>query len=162
MVVKVSELFVFGRYALMSSKPAHKNNPARHTFEACESGCALQWFKRRIMLYLPQQIRCLLDAGFFNKMWRCRANQNVLFYHQHAVFKIRKNEGRNTASFGFPRNFFILLKFQTTKYRLQRCLKPIYLTPPSHSIAKRATMAIIAPKECETNPAVSGHLTKLV
>ena len=77
------ELFVYGRYAFDSSKPAPTRYPARQTMEACQAVARLHGLDEQRVVYI-QQNPDVIDQGVFHNDVISVGNQNVLFYHQQA------------------------------------------------------------------------------
>jgi len=77
------ELFVYGKHAFDSSKPAPTKYPARHTFEASQAVARLHQLNESGVVYM-QQNPDVIDQGVFHNDVISVGNQNVLFYHEQA------------------------------------------------------------------------------
>lgn len=152
------ELFVFGRYAFDYNKPAPKNFPARHTFEACEAVSRLHGLSDDHVVYLQQSPE-VIDQGVFHNDVIAVGNQNVLFFHQQAfvdsqakLAEIQRKFGDNT-----PLHFIEVLDHEVS---VQEAIQT-YLFNTQVITLPSGEMAIIAPTECRDHPRVSAYLTEL-
>jgi succinylarginine dihydrolase len=152
------ELFVFGRYAFDESKPAPQKYPARHTYEACEAVARLHGLSNKNVVF-AQQNPDVIDAGVFHNDVIAVGNQNVLFYHQLAFLNTQKMKDEILRKFGSDDFYFI--EVPDNEVSIIDAVKT-YLFNTQVIRLPNGNMAIIAPKECEKNPAVSAYLTKLI
>lgn len=152
------ELFVFGRYAFDSSQPAPQKYPARHTFEACEAVARLHGLRETNVVF-AQQNPDVIDAGVFHNDVIAVGNQNVLFYHQRAFLNAPQMKDDILSKFGSDDFHFI--EVPEREVSIADAVKT-YLFNTQVIRLPNGNMAIIAPKECENNPAVSAYLTKLI
>lgn len=151
------ELFVYGRYAFDSTKPAPKRYPARQTLEACQAVARLHGLDDDNVVFI-QQNPDVIDQGVFHNDVISVGNQNVLFYHEQAFLNTRTVLNEIKAKFGdSPLHFIevpsasvsVLDAVSTYLFNTQ-----IITLPDGH-------MAIIAPTECQENNAVSAYLEQL-
>jgi succinylarginine dihydrolase len=152
------ELFVFGRYAFDESKPAPQKYPARQTYEACEAVARLHGLSENNVVF-AQQNPDVIDAGVFHNDVIAVGNQNVLFYHQQAFLNTQKMQTEILKKFGSDDFHFI--EVPDTDVSVADAVKT-YLFNTQVIRLPNGNMAIIAPKECENNAAVSAYLAKLV
>ncbi|WP_100657434.1 N-succinylarginine dihydrolase [Alteromonas flava] len=152
------ELFVYGRYAFDTSKPAPQKFPARHTYEACEAVVRLHGLSEDSVVYI-QQNPDVIDQGVFHNDVISVGNQNVLFYHEQAFLDTAAKLAEIQQKFGEQELHFI--KVPTTEVSVADAVKT-YLFNTQIITLPNGEMAIIAPTECEENAAVKTYLDKLV
>ena len=152
------ELFVYGRYAFDSSKPAPRKYPARHTFEACQAVARLHGLNDDGVVYI-QQNPDVIDQGVFHNDVISVGNQNVLFYHEQAFLHTEQAFTEIQQKFGEEQVHFI--KVDTQSVSVADAVKT-YLFNTQIITLPNGEMAIIAPTECEENPAVCSYLANLV
>ena len=152
------ELFVYGRHAFDSSQPAPTKYPARQTFEASQAIARLHGLRDDKVVYAMQNPD-VIDQGVFHNDVICVGNQNVLFYHQQAFYQTQAVLDEIQAKFGQQEMHFIQVDSQEVS--VQDAIKS-YLFNTQIITLPNGTMAIIAPSECEDNPAVAAYLKKLV
>lgn len=152
------ELFVFGRYAFDYNKPAPRNFPARHTFEACEAVSRLHGLSDDKVVYIQQSPE-VIDQGVFHNDVIAVGNQNVLFYHQQAFVDSAQKLDEVRRKFGDTSELHLIEVFDhevTVQQAIQTYLfNTQVITLPS------GEMAIIAPTECRDHPQVSAYLEQL-
>ncbi len=152
------ELFVFGRYAFDYNKPAPKNFPARHTFEACEAVSRLHGLSDDHVVYLQQSPE-VIDQGVFHNDVIAVGNQNVLFFHQQAFVDSQAKLAEIQRKFGdsAPLHFIEVLDHEVS---VQEAIQT-YLFNTQVITFPSGEMAIIAPTECRDHPRVSAYLAEL-
>ena len=77
------EFFVYGGYALDTSKPGPKNYPARQSYEASQAIARTHGLQAS-QLVLAQQNPAVIDQGVFHNDVIAVGSSNMLFYHQQA------------------------------------------------------------------------------
>ncbi|ABG40873.1 succinylarginine dihydrolase [Paraglaciecola sp. T6c] len=152
------ELFVYGRYAFDKSKPAPVKFPARQTFEASQAVARLHGLSDDNVVFI-QQNPDLIDQGVFHNDVISVGNQNVLFYHEQAFLDTDKAFAEIKQKYGAGDLHFI--KVITEQVSLQDAIKSYLFNTQLVTLAN-GEMAIIAPTDCEENPAVSAYLNELV
>ncbi|WP_100641633.1 N-succinylarginine dihydrolase [Alteromonas facilis] len=152
------ELFVYGRYAFDTSKPAPVKYPARHTYEACQAVARLHGLSDDSVVYI-QQNPDVIDQGVFHNDVISVGNQNVLFYHEQAFLDTDKKLAEIQRKFGDSPVHFI--KVPTAEVSVADAVKT-YLFNTQIITLPNNEMAIIAPTECEESAAVKQYLDKLV
>ncbi len=152
------ELFVYGRYAFDKSKPAPVKFPARQTFEASQAVARLHGLSDDNVVFI-QQNPDLIDQGVFHNDVISVGNQNVLFYHEQAFLDTDKAFAEIKQKYGTGDLYFI--KVTTDQVSLQDAIKSYLFNTQLVTLAN-GDMAIIAPTDCEENPAVSAYLNELV
>lgn len=152
------EIFVYGRHAFDSSKPAPVKFPARQTYEASQAIARLHGLNDDKVVYVLQNPD-VIDQGVFHNDVISVGNQNVLFYHeqafhqtQHALDEIQRKFGDNELHF---------IRVDSQDVSVQDAIKS-YLFNTQIITLPNGNMAIIAPSECQENPAVAAYLEKLV
>ncbi|MFN4055028.1 MAG: N-succinylarginine dihydrolase, partial [Alishewanella aestuarii] len=93
------EIFVYGRHAFDSSKPAPSKYPARQTLEACQAVARLHGLSEHGTVYL-QQNPAVIDQGVFHNDVIAVGNRNVLFYHQQAFLDTTQKLSEIRRKFG--------------------------------------------------------------
>lgn len=152
------ELFVYGRYAFDKSKPAPVKFPARQTLEASQAVARLHGLSDENVVFI-QQNPDLIDQGVFHNDVISVGNQNVLFYHEQAFLDTDKAFAEIKHKYGAGELHFI--KVTTEQVSVQDAIKS-YLFNTQLITFANGEMAIIAPTDCEENPAVSAYLNELV
>ncbi|MBT0587215.1 N-succinylarginine dihydrolase [Alteromonas oceanisediminis] len=152
------ELFVYGRHAFDSSKPAPKKFPARHTFEACQAVTRLHGLSEESVVYI-QQNPDVIDQGVFHNDVIAVGNQNVLFFHEQAFTNTQQTLDEIKRKFGdSPLH---LIQVNTADVSVADAVKT-YLFNTQIITLPSGDMAIVAPTECQENDAVASYLNRLV
>ena len=152
------EMFVYGRHAFDTSKPAPKKFPARQTLEASQAVVRLHGLNDDNVVYV-QQNPDLIDQGVFHNDVIAVGNQNVLFYHEQAFYQSSQAIAEIKQKFIGGELHLICVK--TDEVSVQDAIKSYLFNTQIISLAN-GDMAIIAPTDCKENPAVSAYLTNLV
>lgn len=152
------ELFVYGRYAFDSSKPAPQRYPARQTLEASQAIARLHGLEDESVVYI-QQNPDVIDQGVFHNDVIAVGNQNVLFYHEQAFYNA--SAALNEVKQKFGDNPLHFIEVPTSQVSVLDAVKT-YLFNTQIITLPDNTMAIIAPSECQENEAVSRYLEELV
>ena len=155
------EMFVYGRHAFDSSKPAPTKFPARHTFEACEAVARLHQLEDKNVVYV-QQNPDVIDQGVFHNDVISVGNQNVLFYHEQAFLNTEAKFNELNDKFGAAtgkRMHFV--KVNTSQVSVDEAVKTYLFNTQLVDIGN-GQMAIIAPMECKESASVSSYLDELV
>jgi succinylarginine dihydrolase len=152
------EMFVYGRYAFDATKPAPTKYPARQTLEACQAVARLHGLDDQNVVYVQQNPE-VIDQGVFHNDVIAVGNQNVLFYHQQAFYQTSLALEEIKRKFGHDDLHFICVN--TDEVSVQDAIKSYLFNTQIITLAS-GDMAIIAPTNCQENPAVSAYLDKLV
>ncbi len=152
------ELFVYGRHAFDSSKPAPRKYPARQTLEASQAIARLHGLSDEQVVYI-QQNPDVIDQGVFHNDVIAVGNQNVLFYHEQAFANTEAALAEIRSKFGDHPLHFIEVK--TSDVSVLDAVKT-YLFNTQIITLPSGDMTIIAPTECQENAAVSSYLDALV
>lgn len=156
------ELFTYGRYAFNSVKPAPTKFPARQTIEASQAIARLHGLNEQNTVFM-QQNPAVIDQGVFHNDVIAVGNRNVLFYHEQAFLDtqsvISEIEQKFAAINSSEQLHFI--EVPTAKVSINDAVKT-YLFNTQIINMPSGEMAIIAPTECQENPAVSAYLAELV
>lgn len=152
------ELFVYGRYAFDNSKPAPVKFPARQTFEASQAIARLHGLSDESVVFI-QQNPDLIDQGVFHNDVISVGNQNVLLYHEQAFLDTDKALAEIKQKYGEGELHFI--KVSSEQVSVQEAIKSYLFNTQVITLAN-GEMAIIAPTDCEENPAVSAYLNELI
>ncbi|MDM5139493.1 N-succinylarginine dihydrolase [Aeromonas bestiarum] len=152
------ELFVYGRSAFDVSQPAPKRYPARQTLEASQAIARLHGLSEESAVFIQQNPE-VIDQGVFHNDVIAVGNQNVLFFHQQAFLNTASALAEVRTKFGDGELHFI--EVPTAEVSVQDAVKS-YLFNTQILTLPSGKMAIIAPTECQGNPAVSAYLNKLL
>lgn len=152
------EMFVYGRHAFDTSKPAPKKFPARQTLDASQAVVRLHGLNDKNVVYV-QQNPDLIDQGVFHNDVIAVGNQNVLFYHEQAFYQSSQAIAEIKQKFVGDDLHFICVK--TDEVSVQDAIKSYLFNTQIVTLAS-GDMAIIAPTDCKENPAVSTYLANLV
>ncbi|NVK26045.1 MAG: N-succinylarginine dihydrolase [Gammaproteobacteria bacterium] len=155
------ELFVYGRHAFDSSKPAPAKFPARHTFEACEAVSRLHQLDDKNVVYM-QQNPDVIDQGVFHNDVISVGNQNVLFYHEQAFLNTEQGFNEIQQKFAAVSDKdFHFIKVANNQVTVEDAVKSYLFNTQLVDIGN-GQMAIIAPMECKENTAVHNYLNELL
>ncbi|WP_127021834.1 N-succinylarginine dihydrolase [Rheinheimera mangrovi] len=152
------ELFVYGRYAFDSSKPAPKRFPARHTLEACEAVARLHGLSENGAVMM-QQNPDVIDQGVFHNDVIAVGNQNVLFFHEQAFVDTQNKLDEIRRKFGSAADLHFI-EVKTSEVSVAEAVKT-YLFNTQLVTLPNGDMAIIAPTECRDSATVSAYLEQL-
>jgi len=152
------EIFVYGRHAFDASKTAPKKFPARQTLEASQAVVRLHGLSSDNVVYI-QQNPDLIDQGVFHNDVIAVGNQNVLFYHEQAFYHSSQAIAQIQQKFVGDELHFICVK--TDEVSVADAINSYLFNTQIITLAN-GDMAIIAPTNCQENPAVSSYLTSLV
>lgn len=155
------ELFVYGRHAFDSSKPAPQKFPARHTFEACEAVARLHQLDDSGVVYM-QQNPDVIDQGVFHNDVISVGNKNVLFYHEQAFLNTQAGFDEIKQKFAAKSDKqFHFIKVADQQVSVAEAVKTYLFNTQLVDIGNDE-MAIIAPMECKESAAVSSYFEELV
>ena len=152
------EIFVYGRHAFDASKPAPKKFPARQTLEASQAVVRLHGLNDDNVVYV-QQNPDLIDQGVFHNDVIAVGNQNVLFYHEQAFYQ--SSQATNEIQRKFAGSDLHLICVKSDEVSVQDAIKSYLFNTQIITLAN-GNMAIIAPTNCQENPAVATYLENLV
>ncbi|AZQ10027.1 N-succinylarginine dihydrolase [Shewanella khirikhana] len=151
------EVFVYGRSVADAARPAPRKYPARQTLEASQAVARLHQLRDSHTVYL-QQNPDVIDQGVFHNDVIAVGNQNVLFYHEQAFLetqaKLTEIERKMNGNMHF-------IEVPTAKVSVLDAVKS-YLFNTQIITLSDGNMAIIAPTDCQENPAVYAYLNELV
>lgn len=152
------ELFVYGKHAFDTSKPAPRSYPARQTLEASQAIARLHGLSDENVVYL-QQNPDVIDAGVFHNDVISVGNQNVLFYHEKAFLDTQNKLDEIKSKFSGEDLYFI--KVLESEVSVSDAVKT-YLFNTQILTLPEGHMTIIAPTECQESESVSRYLDYLV
>ncbi|WP_423187108.1 N-succinylarginine dihydrolase [Alishewanella sp. d11] len=152
------ELFVYGRYAFDNNKPAPQRFPARQTLEASQAVARLHGLSEANTVFL-QQNPAVIDQGVFHNDVIAVGNRNVLFFHEQAFLNTQQGLQEIQRKFGdsSPLHFIEVANKQVS---VADAISS-YLFNTQLINLPNDEMVIIAPTECQENPAVYRYLTEL-
>ena len=151
------ELFVYGRHAFDTSKPAPTKYPARQTLEACQAVARLHGLSNDKVVYIQQNPE-VINQGVFHNDVIAVGNQNVLFYHEQAFLNSASALNEVKQKFGNDELHFICVN--ADEVSVQDAINTYLFNTQVITLAN-GEMAIIAPTNCAENDSVSGYLNKL-
>ncbi|RUO25210.1 N-succinylarginine dihydrolase [Aliidiomarina minuta] len=150
------EVFVYGRYAFDSSKPAPVRFPARQTFEASQAVARLHGLSDENTVFIQQNPE-VIDQGVFHNDVIAVGNQNVLFYHQQAFTDTATKCREIEQKLGHDMHF---IEVPDSAVSVQDAVNT-YLFNTQLITLPSGDMIIIAPSECEEHPGVAAYLKEL-
>ena len=151
------ELFVYGRHAFNTAKPAPKKFPARQTIEASQAVARLHGLDEHNTVFALQNPD-VIDQGVFHNDVISVGNQNVLFYHEQAFAHSEQVLAEIQRKMGQTHMHFI--QVPTEAVSINDAVKS-YLFNTQIITLPNGDMAIIAPTEAQDNKAVNQYLTAL-
>jgi succinylarginine dihydrolase len=152
------EFFVYGRHAFDANQPAPKKFPARQTFEASQAVARLHGLTEDNTVFALQNPD-VIDQGVFHNDVISVGNQNVLFYHQQAFAQTESVLDEIQRKMGQTQMHFI--QVPTEQVTINDAVRS-YLFNTQIITLPNGEMTIIAPMECQENPAVYQYLNDLV
>ncbi len=154
-------LFVYGRHAWKPNTHKPKNFPARQTLEASQSIARLhRLFPDRVVF--AQQNPHAIDAGVFHNDVASVGNKNVFLYHEEAFVDTPKTiEDLQLKMQSLCKSELIPIEVRAADVSLQEAVHS-YLFNSQLVSLDSASMALIAPSECEQLPAVKHTLENIL
>lgn len=152
------ELFVYGQEATNPTAPKPQKYPARQTLEASQAIARLHQLDDDSSVFI-QQNPDVIDQGVFHNDVIAVGNQNVLFYHEQAFMNTQEKLAEIQRKFNGQELHFI--EVPTAKVGIQDAVKS-YLFNTQIITLPNGEMAIIAPTNCQENPAVLAYLNEVV
>ncbi|MDO6680599.1 N-succinylarginine dihydrolase [Shewanella sp. 4_MG-2023] len=151
------ELFVYGQEATNPNAIKPTKFPARQTLEASQAVARLHQLDDESSVFIQQNPH-VIDQGVFHNDVISVGNQNVLFYHEQAFLntdaKFEEIRRKMNADVHF-------VKVSTEQVSINDAVKS-YLFNTQIITLPNGEMAIIAPTNCQENPAVFAYLNELV
>ncbi|MFQ6370441.1 N-succinylarginine dihydrolase [Shewanella sp. YIC-542] len=151
------ELFVFGHASTDHLRPKPQKYPARQTLEASQAIARLHRLDDDNTVFI-QQNPAVIDQGVFHNDVIAVGNQNVLFFHEQAFWDADKKLAELRAKLEGPLH---LVKVSSQQVSVQDAVST-YLFNTQIVTLPNGDMAIIAPTDCEENPAVKAYLDELL
>jgi len=151
------ELFVYGQTATNPSAPKPTKYPARQTLEASQAVARLHQLEDESCVFM-QQNPAVIDQGVFHNDVISVGNQNVLFYHEQAFLDTETKFAEIRSKMNSDMHF---VKVTTEQVSINDAVRS-YLFNTQIITLPSGEMAIIAPTNCQENPAVFAYLTELV
>ncbi|SHI14201.1 N-succinylarginine dihydrolase [Ferrimonas marina] len=151
------QLFVYGRSAYDTSRPAPRRFPARQTLEASQAIARSHQLDPEHTLFV-QQNPDLIDQGVFHNDVIAVGNQNLMFFHQQAFYQQSKALAEIQARFAGELH---LVEVPTDAVSVEAAVKS-YLFNTQVVTLPSGEMAIIAPTECQEEASVARYLGQLV
>ncbi|MCL1113598.1 N-succinylarginine dihydrolase [Shewanella basaltis] len=151
------ELFVYGQEATNPSAVKPKKYPARQTLEASQAVARLHQLDDESCVFM-QQNPDVIDQGVFHNDVISVGNQNVLFYHEQAFLNTEAKFDEIRRKMNTEMHF---VKVATSQVSIDDAVRS-YLFNTQIITLPSGEMAIIAPTDCQENPAVFAYLNELV
>ncbi|WP_394494634.1 N-succinylarginine dihydrolase [Shewanella sp. ENK2] len=151
------ELFVYGQESTNSNAVKPVKFPARQTLEASQAVARLHQLDEESCVFMQQNPH-VIDQGVFHNDVISVGNQNVLFYHEQAFLNtdVKFDEIRKKMNTDVH-----FVKVSTEQVSINDAVKS-YLFNTQIITLPNGEMAIIAPTNCQENPAVFAYLNELV
>jgi succinylarginine dihydrolase len=151
------ELFVYGQSATHPKTPKPTKYPARQTLEASQAVARLHQLEEESCVFM-QQNPDLIDQGVFHNDVISVGNKNVLFYHEQAFLNTEVKFEEIRRKMNSDMHF---VKVTTEQVSIDNAVRS-YLFNTQIITLPSGEMAIIAPTNCQENPAVFAYLNELV
>jgi succinylarginine dihydrolase len=151
------ELFVYGQEATNPGAIKPKKYPARQTLEASMAIARLHQLDNDNCVFM-QQNPDVIDQGVFHNDVIAVGNQNVLFYHEQAFLNTETKLDEIRSKMNSQLHF---IEVPTAKVSIDDAVKS-YLFNTQIITLPSGEMAIIAPTDCQENPAVHAYLNELL
>ncbi|MEZ9539405.1 N-succinylarginine dihydrolase [Shewanella sp. 10N.286.51.B8] len=151
------ELFVYGQEATNPNAVKPTKYPARQTLEASQAVARLHQIDDESCVFI-QQNPDVIDQGVFHNDVISVGNQNVLFYHEQAFLNTAEKFDEIRRKMNTDVHF---IKVATSQVSINDAVKS-YLFNTQIITLPNGEMAIIAPTNCQENPAVHAYLNELV
>ncbi|EWH12362.1 succinylarginine dihydrolase [Catenovulum agarivorans DS-2] len=157
-------IFVYGHDAFAEKQPELKF-PSRQSLQSCQTIARNHMLRPDNTLFVQQSAKAI-NAGVFHNDVIAVANLNVLFYHQLAftdttevIKQIQAQYQRN-----YPNSRFYPIEVTSNDLTLQQAVSSYIFNSQLVTVnsAKNQYMALIAPCECKTDPAVQNVLNKIL
>ncbi|QLE85915.1 N-succinylarginine dihydrolase [Shewanella sp. Scap07] len=152
------ELFVYGQSVTDPNAPKPTKFPARQTLEASQAVARLHQLDDESCVFM-QQNPDVIDQGVFHNDVIAVGNQNVLFYHEQAFLHTQQKLDEIRQKFNGSDLHFI--EVPTAKVSIDDAVRS-YLFNTQVVTLPNGEMAIIAPTDCQENPAVFAYLNEVV
>ncbi|WP_119968340.1 MULTISPECIES: N-succinylarginine dihydrolase [Shewanella] len=151
------ELFVYGQESTNPNAVKPVKFPARQTLEASQAVARLHQLDEESCVFMQQNPH-VIDQGVFHNDVISVGNQNVLFYHEQAFLNtdVKFDEIRKKMNTDVH-----FVKVSTEQVSINDAVKS-YLFNTQIITLPNGEMAIIAPTNCQENPAVHAYLNELV
>ncbi|MGI2260033.1 N-succinylarginine dihydrolase [Shewanella sp. GXUN23E] len=151
------ELFVYGQQATSPNAIKPRKYPARQTLEASQAVARLHGLDDSTTVFI-QQNPDVIDQGVFHNDVISVGNQNVLFYHEQAFLNTDTAFDEIRRKLAGDIHF---IKVPTAKVAINDAVKS-YLFNTQIITLPSGKMVIIAPTDCQENPAVNAYLQELL
>ena len=150
------ELFVYGQSATNPNAPKPVKYPARQTLEASQAVARLHQLEDESCVFM-QQNPDVIDQGVFHNDVISVGNQNVLFYHEQAFLDTEAKFAEIRRKMNSDVHF---IKVSTEQVSIDDAVRS-YLFNTQIITLPKGEMAIVAPTDCQENPAVFAYLNEL-
>ncbi|MBB1427007.1 N-succinylarginine dihydrolase [Shewanella sp. SG44-2] len=151
------ELFVYGQTATNPDGPKPTKYPARQTLEASQAVARLHQLEDESCVFMQQNPN-VIDQGVFHNDVISVGNKNVLFYHEQAFLDTETKFDEIRRKMNSDMYF---VKVTTEQVSIDDAVRS-YLFNTQIITLPSGEMAIIAPTNCQENPAVFAYLNELV
>ncbi|KEA65415.1 Succinylarginine dihydrolase [Marinobacterium lacunae] len=151
------ELFVFGRFAFESDRPAPSRYPARHTFEASQAIARKHQLSSNHVIF-AQQNPDVIDQGVFHNDVIAVGNRDLLFCHQQAFID---QEGIKSSLARAMQGQMRFIEVPSEAVSVEDAVRSYLFNSQLISLPNGNTLLVI-PEECRQTPAVWRYLQRLV
>lgn len=153
------ELFVFGASAFNSRLVKPVKFPARQTLEASEAICRLHNIKDTSQILL-QQNPDVIDQGVFHNDVIAVGNANVLLCHQQAFLNQTQALDDIREAYVGNKQLYII-EVPTNKVSIEDAVSSYLFNSQLVSLNDN-DMLLVAPQECQRNPAVKAYIEEMI
>ena len=153
------ELFVFGASAFNSQLVKPVKFPARQTLEASEAICRLHNIKDTSQILL-QQNPDVIDQGVFHNDVIAVGNANVLLCHQQTFLNQTQALDDIREAYVGNKQLYII-EVPTSKVSIQDAVSSYLFNSQLVSLSDDK-MLLVAPQECQRNPAVKAYIEEMI
>ena len=151
------ELFVYGQQATNPNAIKPRRFPARQTLEAAQAVARLHGLDDSTTVFI-QQNPDVIDQGVFHNDVISVGNQNVLLYHEQAFLNTQSAFEEIRRKLAGEIHF---IQVPTASVSIDDAVRS-YLFNTQIITLPNGEMVIIAPTDCQENPAVNAYLQELV
>ncbi|HJU71930.1 MAG TPA: N-succinylarginine dihydrolase [Paucimonas sp.] len=154
------EMFVYGRVEFDPDAASPQRYPARQTLEASQAVARLHGLHRARTVF-TQQNPGVIDQGVFHNDVIAVGNGNVLFYHQHAFADEAATLDALRAAMADTGAELRAVRVDAADMTVADAVSS-YLFNSQLLSKPDGKMVLVAPHECQENPAVARYLQGLV
>ena len=156
-------LFVYGKKGLTCNNPmtTPKKFPARQTLEASQAIARSHQLDLNHVVF-AQQNPAAIDQGVFHNDVIAVANESVLLLHEHAFINQSDVLHELSMKAAFPLN---IIEISNQQLSVAKAVKSYFFNSQLMTvsgISEAKSMILLAPKECEEDPAIQSLIHDLI